>query len=36
MSTGSLITMIIILGLTFGGMIYFLNIAFTSEDKKGD
>ncbi|MDI6601310.1 MAG: MetS family NSS transporter small subunit [Thermoanaerobacteraceae bacterium] len=34
MNIGSLITMIIVLCLIFGGLLYFLNIAFTSEGKR--
>jgi len=34
MSTGSLITMIVILGLVWGGALYFMNVAFSSERKK--
>lgn len=36
MNIGSLITMIIVLGLIFGGVFYFLNIAFSSEGKRKD
>ncbi|WP_286973725.1 MetS family NSS transporter small subunit [Acetomicrobium sp. UBA5826] len=34
MSVGSLITMIIVLGLVWGGALYFINVAFKSEKKK--
>jgi len=34
MSAGSIVTMIVILGLVWGGALYFMNIAYSSERKK--
>ncbi|WP_143156217.1 MetS family NSS transporter small subunit [Caldanaerovirga acetigignens] len=31
MNPGSLITMIVVLGIAWGGMLYFINIAFKAQ-----